>query len=370
MSERGGFMFTRFTSLIIAASALLAGGCQDYYFADSVDFELDFTPLVGASDDLHSPYVTGASFEVFAQSTDGDESRAGWVIESSDPEVLRVESTVDGQAHVVAMAPGKAIIRVHDGGETLHTEEVEVRAPASAELLWHGTLLVHRPEEEAIVHDARIATGGTATFLVRWRDERGDRLSGNGALQVETGDGLVANVEQSFLFEDRDWLQLTPAADGVHDIRISAGGNHVGTVSVTAVSPDAVDSIVLQGESEAGHSAGACLVVLAVAEDVEGRRIFGVEYSWDVDGESLRDYGDLLHYDFDPNIGVTVGASYGMARAETTVHASGGFVVSSTNSVGCSATVAGGGIPFSMAAPLALVGLWIARRRRQGQGQG
>src|SRR5688500_11749150 len=114
MSGRGGFMFTRFTSLIIAASALLAGGCQDYYFADSVDFELDFTPLVGASDDLHSPYVTGASFDVFALSTDEDESRANWSIESSDPGVLRVESTANGEAHVVAVAPGKAIIRVHD----------------------------------------------------------------------------------------------------------------------------------------------------------------------------------------------------------------------------------------------------------------
>lgn len=361
-------MHDRFACLVFAACASALAGCQSYYFADSVDFELDFTPLTGPSDQLHSPYVTGAHFSVFARSTDEDADRSAWTIESSDPAVLRVERTASGEATVVAVGPGTATVLLHDGedgGAVVHTEQIEVRAPATAELLWHGDLLIGRTEQAARVDDARIVEDGTATFLVRWLDETGRRLSGNGALRVEAQTEIDANVVRSFLFEDRDWLQLTPRTLGTHGVAIFAGDSPVGSFHVEAVGPDAVAEIVLEGQSEAGHARGACLVMLAVAKDAAGDRIFGAEYAWDVDGEGLRGYGDVLHYDFDPALPVTVGATFGDARSEATVHASGGYYVSSSNAVGCSVSGAGTRAGLASLVPLALAGVWLARRRRE-----
>src|SRR5690349_25107426 len=119
-------MLTRFASAsLILCAAAFAGGCQSYYFTDSVDLELNFAPLIGHGDDLHSPYVTGAHFTVWAESSDGDENKSAWSIESSDPAVLRVETDTNGEAEGVAVAPGTAAISVRDGaGELLHRESI------------------------------------------------------------------------------------------------------------------------------------------------------------------------------------------------------------------------------------------------------
>lgn len=358
-------MLARLAWVCFAGCAAVLAGCQSYYFTDSVDLTLDFSPLVGPSDSLHSPYVTGAQVTVYAQSSDSDADESAWTIESADPSVVRVDTTAGGRANVVAVGPGTTSLRLRDGADVVHSEQVEVRAPVAAELLWHGELLLGHDEAAARVDDATILDGGTATFLVRWVDADGRRLSGNGALRVEAQSEISANVVRSFLFEDRDWLRLTPRSVGPHGVAIFAGDTAVGAFHVSAVGAGSVDHIVIEGQSEAGHSRGACLVMLAVARDSADDPIYGAEYTWDVDGEALRTYGDVLHYDFDPALPVTVGATFGDARSEATVHASGGYVASSSNAIGCSATGSNANSGLALLVPVALVGLWMSRRRRR-----
>jgi hypothetical protein len=346
---------------IALLSLTLLAGCQRHYFTDSVDLELDFRPIGLRGDALHSPYVIGSSFDVFANPNDSDDSREGWRIVSSDPSVLAIEMMAPGTARANAVSDGEATLELYDAEDNLlHSEEIEVRAPASAELLWHGSLLVGATEDEARVDDARILTGGTATFLVRWRDEQGRRLSGNGALRASAQAGMETNVAQSFLFEDRDWLQLTTLEDGVYAVEVAAGDQEaVTTFQVTTVSN--IAGITLEGESEQGEEDGACLVVVAVGSDADGNPVYGVEYEWDVEGDSLPDYGDVLHYTYDPNIPVTVGATFEDQHVETVVHSSGGFYVSSTNDIGCSAADASS-LPTAVLPIVIGLGLIIRRR--------
>ena len=74
-------------------------------------------------------------------------------------------------------------------------------------------------------------------------------------------------------------------------------------------------------------------MVVATGAGAGGEPIYGVEYTWDVEGEALLETGDLLHYEYDPNFPVMVGASFGDQRAETMIRAS-TFDVDSTNDEG------------------------------------
>lgn len=339
---------------------LALAGCQSYYFTDTVDLELDFdfTP----EDEVHSPYVIGAEFSVRAHAVRGEDF-TGWQIRSSDPGVLAVtmRSGEPGFADVATMSEGEATIELYDAdGNLVHAEDVEVRAPAAADLLWHGSLLLDYPEEDAVVGDANILVGGTGTFLVRWRDEQGRRLNGNGTLHA-TSEGLGVNIAQSYLFEDRDWLQLTALEEGTFTVEVGAGDlPPIASFTVTAVAD--IEGIVLEGEPEAGAETGQWLVVVATGVGADGQPIYGVEYTWDVEGEALLETGDLLRYEYDPNIPVMVGASYGDQYAQTMIRAS-TFDVDSTNDIGCSAAGASA-VPMASLPLLIAIGLiWRARKR-------
>jgi hypothetical protein len=355
-------MVARFSSLcFLLCVVAFSTGCQGhYYLSDDIDFDFDLFALDGPSGTLHSPYVTGAQFVVSGHHTRNAE-RYDWTIESSNSRVLRVESSTGGVANVVALAPGQTTLRIRRGAEILHQEEIEVRAPARADVLWHGTLLLKRSEEEAKVEDAQVLVGGTATFLVRWLDENGERLAGNGALQAtSSSEELIASVQSSNLFERRDWLMLTPLREGEYQVSLRAGEVAVGSFRVVAVDEDAVANIVIEGQSEQEQPEGALLVALASAEDAEGKPIFGVEYEWDIEGESLLQDGDVLKYTFDPNRMVNVGATFGEQRAEARLHAGDEFYVESTTAIGCNA---GGRASLSSMLAFAFAALLMVIRR-------
>src|SRR5262245_26072276 len=151
---------TTTTSCCLALLLLALSGCG-FELTDDVDLSLDFSPLSGPSDTLHSPYVKGARFSLFVHDTsDQNRVQAGWRIESSRPSVLSItdvknqEYERDGKKrrYVVAAAQavdeGQAEVVVRDGGGgEVYRGAVEVLRPDRVDLLAHGPLLIDRPAE-------------------------------------------------------------------------------------------------------------------------------------------------------------------------------------------------------------------------------
>jgi uncharacterized protein (TIGR03382 family) len=334
------------------------------HFSDDVDFEINFLTLLGPSGEMHSPYVAGSTFRIYLE-TPTRTDKSGWTLESSAPGVLKVGAPQVSnlgetfRVEAAAGAEGEAVLTARDVGGTIVGEtRVEVLRPDRVELLAHGPLLLHRPEQPA--PEARILAGGTATYLARYfRDGR--RLSGNGVLTAEPTSSVGVNVLRSYLFEDRDWLQLSPRSIGRFTVDLTVDGQRVGSVPVEAVGEGDIANIVLSGEDERGASKDESLVVVAEAYDREGRPIYGVEYDWDLDGVRERGEGDLYRYRFDRDEPHRLGAHHGGHSAQVMIHGEG--YVSSTNFVGCSA----GGAPGAAAIPclLLLAGAALLLRRRR-----
>src|SRR5207244_2867295 len=91
--------------------AVAAGGCNSVTISDDVDLTLDFHLFTGPGDQIHAPYVAGATMTVWAQSTKEKEDTSGWTVESSDPSVFMVmgagtHGKNDVSVKCAAAAPG------------------------------------------------------------------------------------------------------------------------------------------------------------------------------------------------------------------------------------------------------------------------
>jgi MYXO-CTERM domain-containing protein len=352
------------------ALALVAGGCNTVSLVDDVDVDLDFTPLVGPSDDLHSPYVLGSSVTIYVENSRNVDTTK-WTIESADPTIVSLTNVshfldnnnrTELSATANALAEGDVFLIVRDGnGNEMHRRTVSVRLPDRIELRAHGLLLIDQPDSVADVTEARIQQGGTATYLARyWRD--GQILWGNGALSTMSPTStLTAQVLNTFLFEDRDWLQISTSQMGSQQLGLLVGGMHVTDLDVETVPSSDVVGITVRGESETTVHKGNWLVALASAADAQGRAVYGVEYQWKLDSAAQIGLGDLYRYDYDPKQPHVLTASFNNLNASAMIHGYG--FVDSTNNVGCSF----GGPAGKPAAALLLVGvvlLALARRRR------
>lgn len=345
--------------------ALGLGACgPTYHMTDDVDLTWDFElTLSRFDDDLHSPYVRGARVTLFAHSSDDGERFAGWSIESSDPEVFRVDDSAveaggDGLvAHGQAVGEGTARLRLlDDRGREVGRGVAEVRVPDRVELAAHGSLILGR-DDEAVVSEARVVEGGEATYLVRYfRDGR--ELHGNGVLTADVPAGVTAQPRTSFLFENREWLTLDATDAGTGTLQLRADGEAVVSLPLVVVPDSAIEDVVVLTESEKGHDDGDWLVALAQAYDAQGARIFGVDYAWDVDGVAQSGDGDLYRYRFQRGMFEMVQAQRGAHRDAVMIQADAGFVDSS-NRVGCTAGGSG-----SLLVGLAGLGLVAVRRRR------
>lgn len=357
----------RWISILVLA--LAAGGCNTTALVDDVDLELDFTPLIGPSDNLHTPYVLGSTVTVYVQNSKNIDV-SEWSIISSDPTIFATSNLSHfndghGRTQVSAtgssLAEGVADLIVLDGTQhEMHRQSVAVKLPDRIELRAHGLLLIDRPDAEADVSEARIQQGGTATYLVRyWKGN--EMLSGNGALStMSPASTLQGHVEQTFLFENRDWLQITSNATGSQQLGLLVGGVHVADFPVETVPPTDIVDVNVRGESETRTHKGNWLVALAEAVDGAGRGVYGVEYSWKLDSASQLGLGDIYRYSYDPKQPHVLTASFNGMSATAMIHGYG--FVDSTNNLGCSY----GGHPAKPAAALLLVGiafLLLARRR-------
>jgi len=346
------------------AVVLGLGACgSTYTMTDDIDLTWDFSLTPSRfDDDLHTPYVRGTKVTVFAHVSDDDPDFSGWSIVTSDPAVFRItDSAVDGNgglaAHGQAAGEGIAELRLLDrhGHEVGHGV-AEVLVPDRVELDAHGSLILER-DDEAPVGEARVVEGGEATYLVRYF--RGDReLHGNGVLAAEVAAGVTAQARTTFLFENREWLTLGASAVGTSMVQLSADQVKVGSVPLVVVPEAAIADVVVLTQSEKGHQDEDWLAALAQAYDGNGARIFGVDYTWNVNGVEQVGDGDLYRYRFKKGL-------YEMVRAQRGTHTDAAMIqsdqgyVDSTNNVGCA--VGGSG---SLMVGLAGLGLVVGRRRR------
>lgn len=343
---------------------------------DDVDIDWDFLELVGPSSSMHTPYVLGASMNLYVHSTDDKEKMNGWTVESSDPAIFTVEPALrDGDQRLYArghaVGDGLADLIVRDGhGRIVAREPVEVRLPDRAQIMAHGLLIIGKSESEAQVNEVRLLEGGTATFLVRYY--LGDRtLYGNGTLGVDAPSDVVATTPRTYLFEDRDWLQVTPLRTGTSSLGLKVNGTSFADIPLVVVGADQVQSVRILGGDESHAKKDQWLVALGQAFDAQGQRIYGVDFHWDVDGQPQTgwdgDTGDLYRYRFDPTQPRMLAATFGDVSAVAMIHWGGGYVDSS-NHLGCGAAPGGAGSRPAAAGWLLVVmavGSRLRRRRRR-----
>jgi hypothetical protein len=358
------------SALTLIGLALGAGGCPAVAVVDDVDLELNFTPILGPSDALHAPYVVGSSMHLYLDTQNVGRTRR-WTIESDAPSIFTVDPpSYDSEgdfksARGHAVGVGVANLRVlDDEGHLRRTIPITVAQPTSIAIDHHGPLLVKRSDLRSDWGDGRIVVGGTSTYLATYFAGP-DRLSGNGALSARVASGgATVNVERSYLFEDRDWLQVTATQAGPFSVELIVGGEVVRVLEGVAVPASDVADVRIYGEDESKAVKGEWLVALAVATDASGRIIWGVEYDWEVDGQREAGQGDLYRYPYDPRKRHMVAATYGDHSAVAMIHGGDGFV-DSTNRIGCSAVPGTPSADRSAAvAVFALVVLAFCLRRR------
>lgn len=369
--------------VVVVCIGLGGSGCTRVTLADDVDLKLDWNPLVGPSSALNSPYVEGSAMRIYVNSSDNGERYVGWRVTSSAPNVfavepLEIDSTSKPPLAWVrgrALSPGSADIAVYDENDQyVGGDLIEVQRPDEIRLLSPGMLLVGFSEDESRVSELRILEHGTATYLARYY-HRGSELHGNGALGLSTPGTPIgqpvsgtATVEHSYIFEDRDWLQLTPQTAGSADVGISINGAPFGSFRVIAVPTAEVATIRILNEDESSANRGDWLVSYAQAVDKDDRAITGVEYTWQLDRTMQPGSGDLFRYEYDGRQPKMLTASFSGMAAQVFVHAKKGFV-DTTNRVGCRAVPGSHqdgvkGATVGAAVLCALIALRGLRRRR------
>jgi hypothetical protein len=347
--------------LLVLATAVLGGCGSDFHFYDTVDEQFDFRIFGAHSTHLHGPYVVGASFTIGVDDDHGrdNEDFRGCELRSRDEDVIAIDVSDDEEhqieASVRALGAGVAEVElVGPDGSVWATHAIDVRVPDRVELAAAAPLFLRRHDVDPVVDDARVLTGGLATFQVRYFD--GDTsLAGSGALTVHDD---VATVDRTLWDEERDWLRIAPTDAGVHEIELVAGGEPFTTIAITAVEPDAVADIELRGQDEGHHDDGDWLVVIAQAFDDAGERIFGVEYDWEIAGAPQSERGDMYRYELDRSQRKTAIARFDGNEVSAVIHADEGYVDSS-NDIGCSV---GGRSGWAGLFALALLGIRVRRR--------
>ena len=215
------------------------------------------------------------------------------------------------------------------------------------------------------VQDIHILQGGTATYLVRYF--RGDLpLYGNGVLSAVNNELATARNLTTFLFENREWLQIDAVGQGSNMLGLEANGAHLLDVPLTVVGSAAITSFeLIDDERYEEPEHGDLRTVLALARDGLSRPIYGIEVSWDLDGDGVAGTGDLFRYEYNVDASKVLGGTLGELRAEVSIHAVSGYVFSS-NKLGCSMSRPQGEAPPALAFLLASLAAAACLRRRGG----
>jgi hypothetical protein len=371
----------RTRSLALLALVAIAPACSvnlDPGPSVAMQDTLEINLFSKATDDLHTPYVQGATFGISIATTDyPDGATAAWTLRSSNPAVVQVVGPQPSGAsyQITTVGAGHATLTVVDGGgHVLDSHDVEVAQPDHVELCAHGLLLGGYSDGEAQVTQATVVQQGVATFLVRYF-LGSQELFGNHAVTA-TGTGAVtASATTSSFGDDRDWVEVDAAQAGAGQVSLAVAGIAPTVIPAAVVARAAVQSIGMLPETDTGASDGQQLYVFGRAFDAQGRDIFGGSFTWTVNGAALTATPatssastptDVLAYTYKGSASESV--SDGLAAytaSPITVHGT-GATIESTSDIGCSvARAAGGSAPGGLlVVGLAAGGALVSRRRR------
>jgi MYXO-CTERM domain-containing protein len=342
-----------------AAVAIASAGCSSgpsVTMADSFDLDV-FGPH---EDDLHTPYVAGASFQITVKTSQGSVP-SGWTLSSSDPNVMRVTGAlVGGTATVTAEAPGSAVLSViNQSGNVVDSHDVSVAIPDQVGVYAEGLLLTGAPDSVAQVTQASIVSDGQATFLVRYFSQ-GTELYGGGVLAPQGTNGISAATVTASFASARDFLQVTPSdASASGAVVLNVDSVAVGELPVTTVDPGHVTHVTILTETSEAAQQGQTLALYAHAVDATSVDVYGASFNWKINGQTQASAwtggpSDLFFYTYDDSVTETVAAAYETFAPSAVVHGQGGSV-GSTSNVGCSSSPGGG----SSSATLPLFGLLL-----------
>ena len=365
---------------MMSGAAMVFAGCPDdqVSFHDDIDRIFDFQPFHPARrppDGLHSPYVLGTEFRMYAwRDHDKMELDGAWG-ESLDPGVLVVSDRTSSDSvasfHCVAMGEGTAdvfLYRSSDQERTWGRATVEVARPASVDMVFAGPFFVDASRDEFRVDGAvKILVGGTATFLVEYFDEAGRKLAGNNVLEpMPRGDQVIAWAAQTYMSENREWIQVSPKSPGTHEVDLTVAGHTVGRLVIEAVRAGELAFIELLSKDDHRAKEDETLAVLAVGYADTGEPIYGIEFDWAMNGFRQSEAGDLYMYRFQPDTRSNLEATFGHVSQNVRIHADEDGWVASTNDLymgfGCAAGGTAGASGIFLVA-LAALGILVMTRR-------
>jgi uncharacterized protein (TIGR03382 family) len=355
-------MTSRHLASALATVLLSAGaGCgRDVHFDD--DFDPAFDIDLSDANELHLPYATGTQVRIDLHNADDDDV-IGWTFETSDPAVLRIDSAARSvrSVQLTAVAAGTAMLTLRDeDGDVIRRAEIEVATPDRVRLfargpLRHGLDTLSRVERPQVVVD-RVAVFEVRYFLGDRRVFGQEMLAASGSEAME-----LATLATSWESE-AEWLEVRPFEGGTHEVALSAGAASLAPIEIVSVDPSVVAAVELHGR-EGDQRAGDSLTILATAYDAESEPVWGVPFTWSLDGAPVTGDGDIFTYTYDPASARELVLDANGASETTTIHAAADSAsVGSSASVGCNAAGKNtAGWPV-LAAIVALLGAAFRRR--------
>ncbi len=320
--------------------------------------------LLTDHDDVADIYAQGSQLS-FTVGESGRMSKdvkfQGWSIVSSDPAVITLSTTHAGGENLTgegsAVGPGTAQLAVvSPDGNTVHTVDLEVAAPDTVTLV--SKLGTDVGSGFAPTNPQEICIGAYSAFEARF-SASGRSLASSHVLGANGSDTVSVRVEDSSLWEDREWMSVWPTLAGDEAISVLADGSALADVPFKAVdTADVVGLQVIGNTTGVGVANGDTVLVGAVGLDAAGAMVLGVTPSWVMpDGTQM--VGDELSYTADNTVSpVSVRLTYGSVVTTTTIA---GFPkdAQQSSAIGC-ASVRGVPALGAMVAGLLLV----AGRRR------
>ncbi len=352
--------------LLAGLSMLVGAGCAGDRVVINDDIVAPFLFIhQPAPDGLHQPYVRGTETRIHVSSRSFFDTVGNWSVASSDPSVLEITEVDEDRRsldlHVIARGEGSCRLTVFDGnGAELRTVGVEVLLPDRAVVKPHGDMASDFEELVEDTSEFQVLLDGTATFLVQWFAGTVP-LYGTGSLSVMVNaESLDARARRTSLFEEREYLEVTPEEVGEFEVLLFADGVEIDEVDIQVLEDQDIDQIRIYSEGEEDASPGQTLHLLAHAEDDDGRPIYGAAFDWRFDGSHEPGEGDLYVYEFDPREEHTIKVEYDELDDFVEIHGSEGEVASTT-SIGCNA---GGSGNAAIPATALLLALLAGLRRR------
>lgn len=310
----------------IAVAALLSlvgctGPSDRFYVVDNFSNQ-----LISSTDQIADVYAVGSElrFDVGHNPTlFGKVDMSGWTLISSDPAVVELAEvhTTDDSISVDGMAeqPGTTQLQVVDEeGDIVHEVSLEVDLPDSVALVSKlGTDIGSGFEP---TNPQKVCVGAYSAFEARF-SASGRSVSSAHVLSAEGSDTVSVQVEDSSLWESREWLSVWPTLGGPEVVEVYASGTLVEEVLFSAVEPSEIVGIQIVGNAAAvGADRGDTLLVGAVGLDAAGSMVLGVTPTWFMpDGTEM--VGDELSFTADARV-TEVTVRYGAVSTTVTVSGS------------------------------------------------